>query len=280
MRKKAVEAVADPTPVDEPKPVDEKLALVAGAAFPVYHMTGSRDDLAAAELPEYAGRAVHLFQQAAEFGAAEFSAGVGDRDELAEMLNPADVLWVPLYRCGVNKRVETWPAPRAEFYDEAIQLLQLLAPRVAAVIIGNMGPETCWFNRDNSFCPTVLPFVRDTALLVRDYGGRPAYGTVDWDLLVDCYRGGSQMQEAMLEVDALQVCYCGYTLPAGTHYDRSNSLHADQSRFILKHDTTRERLAAYLSPLDIWSGLNFVDGLRAGNDKALAELGFGAGLIG
>lgn len=264
----------------EPTVVDEKIKLVMGAAFPMYHVVASRAAVDQREDEAFAGRVIHLFPQGEPFSQGAFDAGLGDPGSIADSLGADDVLWVPLYHCGVHKRIEHLPAPPAEFYQSAIDLLQAVAPLVKAVMIGNMGPELCWFNRDKTFCPRVLPFVRDTALLVRDFGGRPAYGTVDWDLLVDCYKGGGQMQEAMLEVDALQVCYCGYTVAEGTHYDHTSNLHADQSGFITRNDKGREKLAAYLAPLDIWSGVNFIDGMKAGNDKALHDLGFKAGIIG
>jgi hypothetical protein len=283
MAKRKATMTEDATPETEAPQapvVDEKLISVGNACIPVYHMTRGRDAANAPAEEQYAGKIIHLVQPEENTSREGLAAAIGDRDELLEALTDRDVLWVPLYQSHTNKRMETWPVGAPDHYELAFDLLKLAAPRVAAIMIGNMGCELCWFHRSKTFCERVLPFVRDTALLVRDCGGRPAYGTVDWDILVDCYRGGGQMADVMREVDALQICYCGYTLAADGHYDRAHNLYADQNGFIGRHDKDRGKLRAYLASVDAWSGMNFVSGLVAGNDRACADLGFRAGMIG
>lgn len=265
--------------------MDEKLELVANAAFPMYHLVGSRSAMDEPENELYAGRVVHLWP-VTPMTPAIFANGVGDRDALLDSLTGDDVLWVPIYDCHIDQRIEHWPGGKpAEWYEGAFALLMDAAPIVRAVMIGNMGPEMCFFDRSKRYNPSAHRFVRDTALLIRDCGGRPAYGTVDWDLLIDCYMGGGQMADAMREVNALQVCYCGYTMLPGAYYDRSHNLYAEQSGFIAAHDkdvdgVQRPKLRQYLSKLDVVTGVNFINGLKAGNDKLAAEYGFSAGMIG
>lgn len=261
--------------------MDEKMELVAKSVIPIYHFTRGREAAIAPAEPEYAGKIVHLIQPESPVEASALSAGIGDLDELLEALTDRDVVWAPLYQSNTNNRLESWPSSETSpHYAMAMDLLRAVAPRVQAVLIGQMGCELCWFHRNNTFNPLVVNFVRDTAAIVHDAGGRPAYGTVDWDLLVDCYCGQSRMAEAMLRVNALQICYCGYTLAADGWYDRGHGLYADQAPFIARHDKGREKLSAYLHAVDIWSGVNFIDGLKGGNDKALQNLGFRAGMIG
>ncbi len=203
-------------------------------------------------------------------------------DEFLAALGPEDVVWVPLYACCVD-RVVDWPAPKLADYDEHLALIREIAPHVGAVMVGNMGPEMCWWLK--SVTDPLLgfragmgaEFIRHHNDLIREAGGRPAYGTVDWDLICDCFEGGT-LQAAIREADALQVCFCGFTMVAGCHVDRNQYLFRKQLTYI--HRKGEPRLRDYLRATEVWSGVNFKDGLHKENDKHLAEFGFTAGICG
>lgn len=263
--------------------MDERETLAANAAIPIYQMTRGREAAIGPVAPGSPGKVIHLVQPEERLNRAMWEASVGDRDELLDALTENDVLWVPLHHSHTNGRLEGWPGPCEEFYDDAIELLRAAAPKVKAILYGQMGSEFCWFHRDSGkrFNPLALSCARDICALIEDAGGRPAFGTVDWDLAVDCYKGGGQLADLMAEHNALQVCYCGYTLVRGSHCDRAHSLYADQLPFMAANgDKDGSRLRAYLEPIEVWSGLNFIDGLRAGNDRMLRDAGFKGGMMG
>lgn len=262
--------------------VTERETLAANAAIPIYHMTRGRDAAIAQPDPGSPGKVIHLVQPEEQLNREKWQTGVGDRDELLAALTDCDVLWVPLHHSQTCGRIEVWPAPCEEFYDDALSFLRDAAPLVKAVLYGNMGSEFCWFIRGgHRFNPLALDCARHVCDLVEDAGGRPAFGTVDWDLLVDCYRGDGQLAALMHERNALQVCYCGYTLVQGSHCDRAHHLYAEQRPFMSANgDKDGSKLREYLGPIEVWSGLNFIDGLRAGNDRLLRDAGFKGGMMG
>jgi len=200
-------------------------------------------------------------------------------------LGPQDVVWIPLYACHVH-RVSDWPAPKLADYDRHIDLIKELAPRVGAILVGNMGPEMCWWAK--SVTEPLLglrarmgaEFIRHHNDLITGFGGRPAYGSVDWDLLCDCYEE-RLLQAAIKEANALQVCFCGFTMVRECKVDRTQYLFQRQLSWLGRHDDFPPgRLMEYLNETEVWSGVNLVPGLQAENDTHLAAYGFAAGICG
>lgn len=257
----------------------------AERAFPIYRMLrlNKLAEPLAQPKPKERGRIILPLDEdpSPEPGALETA--IGDRDAFLSALHKEDIVWVPLYRCSISRRA-TWPAMRLDDYDWNLSLLRDIAPRVKAVLVGNQGPELClWVNGPGLVLhhQMLCEFARHNAELIRDAGGRPAFGTVDWDLAMDCY-GSGVVGRTMQELGALQLCFCGYTLVPECECDRTQRLYMEQLPWLDTQEGGRpyHKLIRYLTGLEVWSGVNFVAGLRAGNDYHLASYGFKAGFVG
>lgn len=251
-------------------------------AFPLYRMERLAEPLTQPKRGQR-GRIIYPIAEDPNPEPGALQAAIGDREAFLAGLHREDIVWVPLYRCSINRRA-SWPAMRLDDYAWNLALLQEIAPRVKAVLLGNQGPELCyWVDGPalSQWHQMLCEFARHNAKLVRDAGGRPAFGTVDWDLAMDAY-GSGVVGATMKELDALQLCCCGYTLVPECECDRTQTLYKEQLAYLDAQEGERpyHKLIRYLSGLDVWSGANFVAGLQAGNDHHLAAYGFKAGFVG
>ena len=221
---------------------------------------------------------------------------------LEERLGPNDIVFVPLYLgqdTGPNHNVCS-PCDNTSFkapaYDENMEFIRRVAPHVKAILVGNGGAELSFkhlwlrepFKPRMMMIDEMIRFVDETSGFIREAGGTPCYGPVDWDVAVDCYYGDGRYRDHCNSVGALQVVYCGFQL-FSLGLDRLPTYagvpHESDSYFWRtcphREDPPWPVLSEYLAGYDhIMSGVEFLTGLRRGNDIVLAEHGFGYGLCG
>ena len=214
---------------------------------------------------------------------------LGGFDHFVECCGPQDIVWVPLYVCGVDRRI-AWrgsDTPRMPAYDTHLELIRALAPRVKGIILGQMGPELCAWGPGFGRSEMLADFARHHAQIVRDAGGTPVFGTVDWDMLYDCYQHKSLLHDTMLELRAIQVCFCGFTICEAATYDMTHPQFAHQQNLInnQEHGWPHMRIREYIQSLtregvEVISGVSGIAGYDAHNDIHLRAMGFSGGLIG
>lgn len=207
-----------------------------------------------------------------------------------EASGPNDIVNVALY-AGHCERAGEGTSQPGRFYDHNFDILREIAPRVKAVLIGNAGPELAfkhfWW-RDPSrgmvyASEKAAEFVREVGRLVIAAGGRPAFGTMDWDLGIDCYQAHGLLREAIIEVGAIQVCFCGWKLLTGEMHGAYYG--QVQPPEVGGFDENGEWvdtpiLHQYLEGTETVGGVGHWQGLRAGNDVLLKRAGFVAGSLG
>lgn len=231
------------------------------------------------------GRVIIAGQNDTPIAQGEWLAGVGDVDLFLSRLNKQDILWVPLYACHIDQPVD-WPCPRLADYEAHHAILKAAAPLVQAVMVGNMGCETRFFRQS---C-TVLygreraregaEFVKYHSDLIRSAGGRPCFGTVDWDLMADCYEHGIYA-DAIREADALQICFCAFTFVQGAYCDRSRWYYKRQLPWLSHQgDPEQARLKEYIRSMDVLTGIGRAGGFVHENDRVMKDFGFIAGTSG
>ena len=231
-----------------------------------------------------ARRLLVMVHPSAYFPEGEWLRALGGFDHFVECCGAGDVVWVPLYLCGVNRRV-AWPeilGQKLPDYDRHLDLIKALAPRVKAVLIGNMGPELCGWSPNWPRSAMLLEFAKHHAELVHNAGGTPAFGTVDWDIIMDCYLQGGLLHDGMKALGALQVCFCGFTLSARCYLDEANKLHWGQRKAIneAEHGEPWMRMNQYIRSSEIISGIGGLRGFDELNDIHLRTLGFKGGVMG
>lgn len=209
-------------------------------------------------------------------------AAMGGRDAFLAAVGPADVVYIPLLYSAINRPAWSWESNKCHDYPEFIGLLRDLAPRVAGILLGNMGAEfVAHEGAGERFRPQdAIEFVERSAELVHDAGGRPWYGTVDWTLLLD-WQFRSPVREAMLRVDATQVCFCGYCLSPGCWWDRGSSYYGGQVRRQeqVAGSAPADEFCQYLAAAPVWSDVNGPTGIANGNAAELQRMGFCGGVL-
>lgn len=225
-------------------------------------------------------------------GWVDHNEGVGARlhPDLPDLLGPNDVVYVSLYQ-GTCERAGEGTRQRAAHFDYNVTQMARFAPKVKAILVGNAGSELsfkhAWW-RDPRRGPQyasekAAEFVRQTAAIIRDVGGRPAYGTMDWDLGLDCYQGGRLIREAIIAAGALQWCVCGWKLLTGEmnagYYHQATPPEGPrpENRFT---DEDMPILRQYLRGTETIGGVGHWQGLRNGNDARVLKAGFSAGSLG
>ena len=195
--------------------------------------------------------------------------------DVAEAATEHDVLWLPLYASSNTNSVFE-PLPYLEDFEERLELLADVAPRVKAILIGNTGAELCFWATPGKNSE-MIQFVEQHSALVKAAGGRPAFGPTPMELTKDCF-GDSKLQAAIIAVAALTICLCGYKLVPEAYIDRSI---AEHESFLDQYKAQdQDRIREYVRRSEMWSGVHFMEGLRQDNDKLLAEFGFRAGVLG
>jgi hypothetical protein len=202
---------------------------------------------------------------------------VGGRERFAQSIRPVDVAWVPLLRSQTDELVaREWDA--IHDYAEHCALIREIAPHCAGVLIGNMGPEFCGHQGAGGhlFTRESVEFVQRAGELVREAGGVPWFGSIDWTLLMDCYERRA-IRDAVREVGGVQVCFTGFSVSDRCWFDRSFHhwrLQRDYQRRRSGPKTPSDELVAYLSSVPVWSCCNGTGGLEHGNETALREAGY------
>jgi hypothetical protein len=217
---------------------------------------------------------------------------------IMEHVGPNDIVFVPLFLGDEGDEVYSAPDDSCKIpaYDENMRLVEELAPKVKAVMVGNAGPELSfkerWIKRANDeeelpprkwMSEQMCEFMRSTAGIILNSGGTPCYGPVDWDVAIDCYYGDAIYRDLSNEIGALQYCACGYQLFGLQRRNGYPKVPDESDVFFwpccpVEEDTPWPFLSRYLRGYDhIITGVGHLPGLIDGNDIVLAEHGFDAG---
>jgi hypothetical protein len=257
-------------------------------ALPLYRMVYNLSAMDE-EWTGFVGRVITLSPESTDtYTRGGFDRSAGGLDLLAERLTFSDVVWVPLI-VGMLAHPSGYPAPKHPDYRRLLEWVGEVGPRVGAILIGNQGPELSF-----THLPPTTPQMVDTVVQVGaeiiDKGGRPAFGVIDWNIIEDGYTGGS-LQSALVAMDALTVCFCGYTLCPDTMYDGDHPHLRGHRAAIRSWEGTGggdaqldgeppwEGITQWVRSHEVWSGVNAIPGLQAGNDRALKNSGFAAGFV-
>jgi hypothetical protein len=191
---------------------------------------------------------------------------------------PEDVVYVPLYR-GSEEDPGPFPPEPLSDYGKRVAFLREIAPRVQGIITGNHGPELSykhlgWTSEQN--CARMAGFVELTAPRIVAAGGRPVYGTIDWDLLHDVYSGGQELLgKAVAKYNGWQIVFTGFTLVPDTYMQPEvKHFQGDQLRRMRGPDPSLAVVRSYLARYEVWSGMGGQAGLAAGNAEKLEQFGF------
>ena len=184
---------------------------------------------------------------------------------------------------------------KPDLKDEKLDLLAILkeiAPHVRGILVGNAGPEMSFKDQWDHSMPRkqmsvwMSDFVKETGDLVGEAGGTPVYGTIDWDLAIDCYFGDSLLRETVNEMGAIQICFCGFQLFNLIRAEIDHLVPRIDDPMFWGHCPKQEQppwadLSEYIkNTKNIWTGLNFLEGILDGFDIELQGMGFDAGVVG
>ena len=219
--------------------------------------------------------------------------------EIIDLVGPHDVVFIPLYGGGPTslRLGDRWLThdidDRIGAYADNIEIMKEIAPRVRAILVGNAGPEMSfkesWRADEDRIVISMraAEFVKRTGDMILSFGGRPAYGTVDWDIAIDCYYGAEMLRLSCMSEGAIQIVFCGFHL-----FDLLNPEtqdvpvpHPSDAMFWricpTREEGDKPRLTDYLRRTpDIWTGLSTQRGLRRGFDTVLHSHGFDEGVMG
>ena len=217
---------------------------------------------------------------------------------IEDLLGPNDIVYVPLYQ-GENPetvRACNGTQDKLDCYDHNMEFLVSIAPKVKAILVGNAGPELSFkhlcFETDGCsrerMMEKMCEFVDETSEFIINAGGKPAYGPVDWDIAVDAYYCDGLYRNHCNGRGITQIVYCGFQL-FGLGLDRLPDYpivpHPSDRMFWpicpVQENAPWPILTEYIRGYDyIISGLEFISGFKRGNDIALKNHGFDAGLCG
>lgn len=205
-------------------------------------------------------------------------------------LTEHDIVWIPLYRGNqMQETPQEHPFP-LDAYNENLEALRALAPKVKGIMLGNNGAELMYqrlmtlpeargkdmyYTQQMVNVKLLCQFVENTAPLVLKAGGRPVYGLVDWGIIADRYSGRSTLQRLLTIVGGAALCFCGFTLVPEAIFPRDNALYAQQQQTMEQLDRAPHiRMQEYLRAGEFWSECNGPEGIEAGNPQALLDFGF------
>lgn len=217
---------------------------------------------------------------------------------IEERLGPNDIVYVPLYKGESPNNVVACNSTddKLDCYEHNMDFLVSIAPKVKAILVGNAGPELSFKHLcfDVNGCSRermmrlMCQFVDETSDFIWEAGGNPAYGPVDWDIAVDAYYCDGMYRNFCNSKGIIQIIYCGFQL-FGLGLDRLPDYpivpHPSDATFWpicpIQEGAPWPIMTEYIKGYDyIVSGLEFLAGLQRGNDIALKEHGFDAGLCG
>ena len=208
-----------------------------------------------------------------------------------------DIVFVPLYGGpGSTVLPDRWLAHDTSLklpeYENNISIIKELAPRVKGILVGNAGPEMSFKEKWDPSLPHktmsewMCEFVKETSDIIGEAGGTPVYGTVDWDIAIDCYFGDGMLKDLANNIGAIQICFCGFQLFNIRLNGHSKSVPSPSDQvFWIKcpknESSPWPELTSYLRETNqIWSGVDTIIGLSRGFDITLKEHGFDAGVMG
>lgn len=186
--------------------------------------------------------------------------------EFQEALGPNDVVWVPLYR-GTISPPPTHRDERRKEYAANLRAIEEIAPRVAAVLVGNANAEIHYEVGMQEEFGRVIRFVEDHGARIRPHG-RPAFAPIFEILVHDCYHAGGKLRDILNDMDALVLSYAG----CQWLFERPHPKIPEERPF--------PTLAAYIGTLTAWSGVGLQRGLDHGTGEVLKTAGYQAGFMG
>ncbi len=217
--------------------------------------------------------------------------------DLTKVVQAGDVVYIPLFGGeGAPWMSDRWVCNDAsqhiEEYDTNLAILKEIAPHVRGILLGNAGPEMSFKHRwdpsvgREKMSQWMCEFVKETGDMVGEAGGTPVYGTIDWDLAVDCYFGAGALRDLVNEMGAIQICFCGFQLFGVTRTEYDHLVPRVGDAIFWDHCPKQEhapwpQMTDYIrSTKRIWTGLNCIEGLERGFDIQMKERGFSAGVMG
>ena len=129
-----------------------------------------------------------------------------------------DVVQWPLYHGGPHPQTRGAGAgAKLRTYDANLDSLYELCRLVPGIgiLTGNCGGELAYHHllcapdqRQREWCiDQDVRFVRETGALVREAGGRPFWGPMEREVLIDCYHGDWRMGRAVQEFGGAMVVF-------------------------------------------------------------------------
>ncbi len=217
------------------------------------------------------------------FKPGQYLEAAGGREHLESILTQNDVLYVPLF-VGETYKPADWPPKKMPDFNEHMDLIATVGPRVKAVLTGNQGPELSYRKESRSPLANVAlcsRFIRHIYELFEPLGVRTAVGPMDRDIAQDCYLGGHKhMRQTLASCGAIAFCFCGFTLIPGAYFDNKGEEIPESVRMISEWRRGRsiDVLRYYLEGIEVWGDIWENGGLEHGNDALMAEAGFKAGV--
>ena len=239
-------------------------------------------------VPEgYAGRMIlpRVHGQRFAFKPGEYLKAANGREHLESILTEDDILYVPLF-VGETYMPADWPPKKMADFDEHMDLIATVGPRIKAVLTGNQGPELSYRKEGRSPVENTAlcgKFIRHVDNLFELLGVRTAVGPMDRDIAQDCYLGGHRhMQQMLIACEAIAFCFCGFTLVPGMYFDNEGEEIPESVKLIAEwgRGKSADMLRKYLSGdgAVFWGDIYEDGGLEHDNDKLMAEAGFKAGV--
>ena len=258
-----------------------------GAALPLWTCElGSIPEDSA--IPDgFAGRMIlpRVDGQRFAFKPGEYLKAANGREHLESILTEDDILYVPLF-VGETYMPSDWPPKKMADFDEHMDLIATVGPRIKAVLTGNQGPELSYRKEGRSPVENTAlcgKFIRHVGNLFEPLGVRTAVGPMDRDIAQDCYLGGHKhMQQMLIACEAIAFCFCGFTLVPGMHFDNAGEEIPESVRLISewRGGKSADVLRAYLEKdgAEFWGDIWEDGGLEHDNDVLMAKAGFKAGV--
>lgn len=226
-------------------------------------------------------------------------AGTVNRDVL-ERAEPNDIVFIPLYGGKPSMRIpDRWVVHDLSIkfpsFDENVAIIKELAPRVKGILVGNCGPEASfkekWLEDQSqprsNMSKWMCELADEAGGIIVEAGGRPVYGTIDWDIAIDYTYGDAMFRDKVNEQNGIQICFCGYELfGMFMHCPEMGNIvpHPNDPAFYpccpQQEPMPKPLLQEYLRGGEFWTGLNGIEGLVGGNDIQLAGYGFKEGVVG
>lgn len=245
--------------------------------------------------------------------------GVATEAQLANF-GPTDVVQWPLYHGGPHPATRgAGLGARLPAYDSNLALLAELCQRVPGIgiLLGNCGGELAYHHllcapdqRQREWCiEQDVRFIRETGRLVRAAGGRPFWGPMEREVLIDCYHGGGRMGRTVAEFGGAMIVFQEgglfprwtmiYGVPAGEDHKGSDGRILDvtdaEGNVIgeVRHDDLPQwrddygifvdrdhrepypypTLLAYFAEFEVWHCIGYSQHFLAGYDNLLAHHG-------